>query len=60
MSPSYISGISKEFPNAKITFDRFHVMKAMNEGLNEVRIQEQKKPRNSKIPNLYGLRTRKI
>jgi transposase len=43
MSPSYISGISKEFPDAKITFDRFHVMKAMNEGLNEVRIQEQKK-----------------
>jgi transposase len=43
MSPSYISGVSKEFPDAKITFDRFHVMKAMNEGLNEVRIQEQKK-----------------
>ncbi|AKB47354.1 transposase [Methanosarcina sp. Kolksee] len=60
MSPSYISGISKEFPDAKITFDRFHVMKAMNEGLNEVRIQEQKKPRNSKIPNSYGLLTRKI
>jgi transposase len=43
MSPSYISGISKELPNAKITFDKFHVMKAMNEGVNEVRIQEQKK-----------------
>ncbi|AKB59211.1 Mobile element protein [Methanosarcina barkeri 227] len=42
MSPSYISGISKEFPDAKITFDIFHVMKAMNDGLNEVRIQEQK------------------
>ncbi|AKJ37347.1 transposase [Methanosarcina barkeri CM1] len=60
MSPSYISGISIEFPDAKITFDKFHVMKAMNEGLNEVRIQEQKKQRNSKIPNSYGLRTRKI
>ncbi len=43
MSPSYISGISKELPKAKITFDKFHVMKAMNEGVNEVRIQEQKK-----------------
>ena len=43
MSPSYISGISKELPNAEITFDKFHVMKAMNEGVNEVRIQEQKK-----------------
>ena len=60
MSPSYISGISKEFPDAKITFDKFHVMKAINEGLNEVRIQEQKKQRNSKIPNSYGLQTRKI
>ena len=60
MSPSYISGISKEFPQAKITFDKFHVMKAMNEGVNEVRIQEQKKIRNSKISNSYGLLTRKI
>jgi transposase len=43
MSPSYISGISKELPQAKITFDKFHVMKAMNEGVNEVRIKEKKK-----------------
>jgi transposase len=48
MSPSYISGISKELPHAKITFDKFHVMKVMNEGLNEVRIQEQK---NKKLKN---------
>ena len=60
MSPSYISGISKELPNAEITFDKFHVMKAMNEGVNEVRVQEQKKRRSSKIPNSYGLQTRKI
>ncbi|MDQ1251686.1 MAG: hypothetical protein QG646_794 [Euryarchaeota archaeon] len=33
MSPSYVSGISKELPQAKITFDKFHVMKAMNEGV---------------------------
>ena len=46
MSPSYISGISKELPQAKITFDKFHVVKAMNEGVNEVRIHEQKKLRN--------------
>jgi len=54
MSPSYISGISKEFPNAEITFDKFHVMKAMNEGVNEVRKHEQKKIRNSRIQNSYG------
>lgn len=60
MSPSYISGISKELPNAEITFDKFHLIKAMNEGVNEVRIQEQKKLRNSKKPNSCGLQTRKI
>jgi transposase len=43
MSPSYISGISKEFSNAEITFDKFHVMQAMNEGVDEVRKEEQKK-----------------
>jgi transposase len=60
MSPSYISGISKELSNAEITFDKFHVMKAMNEGVNEVRIQEQKKIRNSKKPNSCGLQMGKI
>jgi len=35
-------------------------MKAMNEGVNEVRIQEQKKVKNSKIPNSYGFQMRKI
>ena len=60
MSPSFINGISKELPNAEITFDKFHVMKAMNEGVNEVRIQEQKKVKNSKIPNSYGFQMRKI
>lgn len=54
MSPSYIKGITKEFPNAKITFDKFHVMKTMNEGVNEVRKQEQKKRRNSKKQTSYG------
>jgi transposase len=30
-----------EFTNAKITFDKFHVMKMMNEAVDEVRKQEQ-------------------
>lgn len=41
MSPSFITGISSEFPDAKITFDKFHVMKMMNEAVDEVRKQEQ-------------------
>ena len=51
MSPAFINGISSEFPNAKITFDKFHVMKMMNEAVDEVRKQEQstiKELKNSK------------
>ena len=59
MSPSYISGISKEFSQAKITFDKFHVWKRwMKESMSKN--TRAKKIRNSKIPNLYGLQTRKI
>jgi transposase len=51
MSPAFINGISTEFPDAKITFDKFHVMKIMNEAVDEVRKQEQstiKELKNSK------------
>lgn len=51
MSPAFINGISSEFPDAKITFDKFHVMKMMNEAVDEVRKQEQstiKELKNSK------------
>ncbi|MUV37094.1 Transposase for insertion sequence element IS1557 [Lentibacillus sp. JNUCC-1] len=41
MSPSFISGIEKNFPNASITFDKFHVMKLVNEALDQVRREEQ-------------------
>jgi len=42
MSPSFISGVEKYFPNAHLTFDKFHIMKIFNEAVNEVRRQEQK------------------
>lgn len=41
MSPSFISGIETNFPNASITFDKFHVMKMVNEALDLVRRDEQ-------------------
>lgn len=41
MSPAFISGIEENFPNASITFDKFHVMKLVNEALDKVRRQEQ-------------------
>lgn len=42
MSPSYISGISEAFPKAEIHFDRFHVVKLLNEAMDEVRKMERK------------------
>ena len=41
MSPAFISGIGANFENAAITFDRFHVMKLMNEAIDQVRREEQ-------------------
>ena len=40
MSPAFISGVSKQFPQAEITFDRFHIMKLVNDAVDQVRRQE--------------------
>lgn len=40
MSPAFISGIESEFPNAQITFDKFHVIKILNDAVDQVRRQE--------------------
>jgi transposase len=42
MSPSFISGVGKTFPKAQITFDRFHVVKLLNEAMDTLRKLEQK------------------
>jgi transposase len=42
MSPAYISGITKYFPQSKIVFDRFHVVKLLNSALDEVRRAERR------------------
>lgn len=38
----YIKGIGESFPDASITFDKFHVMKLLNTAVNTVRIEEQR------------------
>jgi transposase len=43
LSPSFIAGAAESFPAAQITFDRFHVVKLLNEAMNQVRIAERKK-----------------
>jgi len=43
MSPAFISGIESEFPEAQITFDKFHVVKVLNDAVDQVRRQELRK-----------------
>jgi len=40
MSPAFIKGVKQEFPKAQITFDRFHIMKLVNEAVDAVRRSE--------------------
>jgi len=42
MSPAFIAGARDFLPNASITFDKFHVVKLMNEAVDKVRRMEQK------------------
>jgi len=41
MSPAFRKGIQECFPNARLTFDKFHVIKLLNEAVDQVRRQEQ-------------------
>ena len=40
MSPAFISGVAEHFPNARVIFDKFHIMKLANEALDAVRREE--------------------
>ena len=40
MSPAFISGVEKQFPEAQLTFDKFHVMKIINDAVDQVRREE--------------------
>lgn len=42
MSPAFIKGVREQLPNAKITFDKFHILKIINEAVDEVRREEAK------------------
>lgn len=42
MSPAFISAAERNLPKAEITFDRFHIMKLINEAVDEVRREEVK------------------
>ena len=42
MSPAYEKGLADHFPDARITFDKFHIMKLLSAAVDEVRRQEQR------------------
>jgi transposase len=42
MSPAFITGAAESLPNAQITFDKFHLVKLINEAVDAVRRAEQK------------------
>jgi transposase len=51
MSPAYIAGVGRHFPGAHLTFDKFHVLKVINEAVDEVRRRERQSR-----PELNGTR----
>jgi transposase len=42
MSPAFIKGVRDNLPGAQITFDRFHVLKLINEAVDQIRREEAK------------------
>lgn len=42
MSKGFKKGVKENFPNGEITFDKFHILKTINEAVDEVRKQEVK------------------
>jgi transposase len=64
MSPAFISGVSTSLPNARITFDRFHVMQLAGKAVDLVRREEQrdvkelKKSRYVWLKNPWNLKAR--
>jgi transposase len=51
MSAAFLKGIETWFPHAGVTFDKFHIMKLINDAVDEVRREEQKER-----PELKGSR----
>lgn len=48
MSPAFIKGVSEELPNARITFDKFHVVWHANAAVDKMRRIEQRRDKSLK------------
>ena len=58
MSPAFIKGVKDNFPRAVITFDKFHVIKLMNETVDKTRREEQKEYNDLKNTRYLWLKNR--
>ena len=56
MSNAFIKGFSETFPETRLTFDRFHVMKLMGEAVDRVRREESKERPELKRTRWFWLR----
>jgi len=59
MSPAYVLGIDQNFPEAEITFDRYHVLAVVNKALDTVRRKERAVNdilKNTRIPRYIWLK----
>jgi len=57
MSPAYIAAVVENLPEARLVFDRFHVMKLLNEKLTELRRELFREAKDSLAKNvLKGIR----
>lgn len=59
MNMGFTTGIKKAFKNAKIVYDKFHVIKIINEALDDVRKEELKKEPELKKTKYMWLKNKK-
>jgi transposase len=59
MSPAFIKGVSSNFPDAHLTFDKFHIMQVVNDAVDEVRRQEQQERPELKKTRYIWLKNKK-
>lgn len=60
MSKAFIKGIKKNFINAKIIIDKFHVIQLINKALDKVRNEETKENPLLKKQSIYGLKIKRV
>ena len=53
MGAAFEAGIKENFPNAEITFDKFHVIKLANEAVDQVRREEAQEQLSDQGPALH-------